>query len=89
MSSPKGWKSASSNLKDSNDVDQLKQEVSRLRQELKQSNNEKHLLEFKVTLLLDMLALSSLDVKYFEDLEKQWTKKQPHSRDNHDNNKYH
>ncbi|EGG17036.1 hypothetical protein DFA_08017 [Cavenderia fasciculata] len=70
------------NINNMNDVDSLKQEIGRLRQELKQSNNEKNLLEFKVQLLLDMLTLSSLDVKYFEDLERQWKSKPYRSVEN-------
>eukprot|EP01132_Coremiostelium_polycephalum_P006663 gene6663-8242_t len=67
---------SSSTIRDNDEIQLLKQEIAHLRQELKQSNNEKNLLEFKNQLLLDMLTISSLDVKYFEDLEKAWNKKQ-------------
>jgi len=53
----------------------LQQEILQLRNELKQVTQEKNLLEFKNELLVDMLTLSSLDVKYLEDIEKQLTKK--------------
>ncbi|KAF2071591.1 hypothetical protein CYY_007100 [Polysphondylium violaceum] len=63
----------SNNSNSSNDeIKILKQEISKLKKDLKQTKNEKNLLEFKNQLLLDMLTLSSLDVKYFEDLEREW-----------------
>ncbi|KYQ89242.1 hypothetical protein DLAC_11796 [Tieghemostelium lacteum] len=61
-------------------IQQLKQEIIKLKQDLKQTKNEKNLLEFKNQLLLDMLTLSSLDVKYFEDLERKWDNRQDYSQ---------
>jgi len=62
-------------ITETQDSSALQQEIAHLRNELRQVTQERNLLEFKNELLIDMLTLSSLDVKYLEDIEKQLTKK--------------
>jgi len=58
-------------ITEAQDSSVLQQEIEQLKRDLRQLSQERNLLEYKNELLIDMLAVSSLDVKHYEEIERQ------------------